>query len=328
LSVRAFLLLMALLAGRPAAAADAVVVYCGRGEALVKKLLDGFSASSGIPLDVRFNDTPALATQFASERAESPADVLFFQESGYLGALAAQGLLAPLPADLLGQVDARFRDPAGRWIGISGRARVLVYDPQRVRPEDLPRTLADLADPRWQGKLGWAPANASFQAHVSALRHIWGEQRTRQWLERIKQLQPAAYPRNSVQVQAASKGEIAIGWVNHYYVHELRKKEPGLRAANYSFPAAGDAGNVLMVAGAAISAHSPRKPQAQQLLAYLTSDAAQRAVAAEFEYPTRNGVAAHPDVAPLEQLNLATFDPGWLADVAPTLELLRELGLQ
>jgi iron(III) transport system substrate-binding protein len=312
----------------PAAAADALVVYCGRGEALVKKLLDGFTSRTGIELDVRYNDTPALATQFASERTESPADVLFFQESGYLGALADQQLLAALPLALVQPVDARFRDPDRRWVGISGRARVLVYDPQRVRPAELPRTLEELGDPRWKGRLGWAPGNASFQAHISALRHLWGEERTRAWLERVKELEPAAYPKNAPQVLAVSRGEIALGWVNHYYVHELRRNDPALRAANFSFPTPGDPGNVLMVAGAAISAHSPRQARARELLAYLVSEAAQREIAAEFEYPTRVGVAAHPDVTPLDRLNLARFDPAWLTDVGPTLALLRELGLQ
>jgi len=312
----------------PAADADGpLVVYCGRGEGLVGPLLERFTEAEGIEVDVRYNDTPAVAGQLLAEGAESPADVLFAQDSGYLGALADAEVLAPLPQALLDRVDPRFHGPDGRWVGTSGRLRALVYDTEAVSPEDLPESLKGLADPKWKGKLGWAPGNGSFQAHVSALRHLWGEDETREWLEAVAANEPTVYPKNSPQVMAAHAGEIQVGWVNHYYLHKL--KEPGFTAANYSFRAEEDAGNVLMVAGAGLRAGTPRREQAEALLEFLLSEESQRYFTTEtFEYPTVPGIPTHEDVTPLEELSLAPVEQRHLADVEPTLELLRELGLQ
>ena len=305
------------------------MIYSGRGESLVGPIFEAFSRETGVEVDVRYNKTPAIATQVLTERGDSAADVILMQESGYLGTLAENDLLATLPSALLNAVDPRFRDPEGRWIGTSGRARVLVYNTQQLRPEDLPRSLADLGDSKWRGKLGWAPGNASFQAHVSALRHLWGEDKTRQWLKRVSGNQPTVYPKNSPQVRAAATGEIQIGWVNHYYLLRAKSSNPEIPAANYNFPAEADAGNVLMIAGVAIRKGSKRVEDALVLVRFLTGEAAQRAFAQDgYEYPTRIGVKTHDDVPALDTLQLANVDQASLTDVAPTLELLRELGLQ
>ncbi|MCO5170161.1 MAG: extracellular solute-binding protein [Planctomycetes bacterium] len=323
--------LVALLAGCPgeAPATDAssrrVVVYCGRGEALLAPLLARYQERTGAALDVRYSGTPTLSAQLRVEGDRSPADVVIAQECGALGAIA--DLLAPLPDDLVARVDPRFRDPGGRWVGTSGRARVLVHDAARVKPEDLPRRLEDLADPRWKGRVGWAPGNASFQAHVSALRHLWGEARARAWLEAMIENAPRAYAKNGPIVEAVAAGEVDLGWVNHYYL--LRLKRPGSAVANASFAEPGDAGNLLMLSGAAVRAGSPVEEEARRLVAFLVSDEAQEYFAREtFEYPVVPGVATHPDVAPLEALGLATVDPVHLTDLEPTLELLRRCGLQ
>lgn len=314
-------------AARADAGAGPLVVYCGRGEALVAQLLSHFEERTGTKLDVRYGATPTLAAQLRVEGDKSPADVFFAQECGALGALAEAGLLAPLPDDVLARVEPRFRDPGGRWVATSGRARVLVHDTKRVKPEELPRRLEDLADPKWKGRIGWAPGNASFQAHVSALRHAWGEARTRAWLEAVMKNEPKAYPRNGPIVQAVASGEVDLGWVNHYYLHRLRR--PGWTLVNASFAEEGDIGNVLMISGVGVRAGSPRAGAAARLVSWLLSQDAQRYFAQEtFEYPVATDVPTRQDVAPLASLRLATVDPVHLTDIEPTLELLRGLGLQ
>ena len=116
-----------------------------------------------------------MANRIATEGEKTEADLFFAQDSGYLGALATKGHLKPLSADITSLVPETHRDKEGRWVATSGRARVLVYDPKSVKPEELPTSLKALGDAKWKGKLGWAPGNASFQAHVSALRHLWGK---------------------------------------------------------------------------------------------------------------------------------------------------------
>ena len=163
-------------------------------------------------------------------------------------------------------------------------------------------------------------------AHVSVLRHLWGEAETERWLRRVVKLEPKAYPKNSPQVQAAADGAIRLGWVNHYYLHKLGLAD---KAANHSFPTPNDAGNVMMVSGAGILAGAKDKDGARRLIEFLVSEATQKRIAQElFEYPARAGVATHPNVPALESIQLATFDPRHIADVGPTLDLLRKVGLQ
>lgn len=309
------------------AAVGPVVVYSGRGESLVGSLFARLEAETGVDVEVRYGDTPELVTLMLTEGSQSPADVIFAQDSGHLGALSGRGMLAVLDASLLSQVDGRFQDPAGHWIGTSGRARVLVYNPTLVAPDALPKTLKELADPRWRGRVGWSPGNGSFQSHVSALRHLWGEEETRAWLAAMVANAPVSYPKNAPQVEAVADGSISLGWVNHYYLH--RQKTDGYPAANHSFPVAGDAGNILMLSGMGIRAGSPRMEAASAVVAWMVSEGAQTAIAQEnFEYPTRPGVATHPDVPPLDSLHLATVDQAWLSDLGPTRTMLQELAIQ
>ena len=306
-----------------------LVIYCGRSEALIGKTLVAFDEiHPDIKLDIRYNRTPTLASQSMAEKEQCPAEVFWFQDSGYLGALAKSGMLERLPEYLYERVDPRFRDPGQQWVGITGRLRVLVYNTDAVTEAELPGSLKDLMDPKWKGRIGWAPGNASFQAHVSVLRHQWGEDRTRAWLLAVKANEPKMFPKNSPQVQAAHRGDISIGWVNHYYLHKL--KTEGYKAANYSFPSS-DGDNVLMVAGAAMRKGVAGKPResAEKLLAYLLSDTVQGLLAQEtFEYPVVQDAQTHPDVEPLASIALAEVDQAHLTDIGPTLNMLRDLDLQ
>jgi iron(III) transport system substrate-binding protein len=310
------------------AAAAPLVVYSGRSETLIGPVLKKFQEKTGIQLDVRYNKTAALATQVLAEGKETPADVMLFQESGYLEVLSKAKLLQQLDTKLLKQVSPHFQDQNGYWIGTSGRARVLVYNTNNVKKEELPKSLKDLTEHKWQGRMGWAPENASFQAHVSALQHLWNQNKTETWLKAVKAQNPVTYANNAAQVKAVASGEIAAAWVNHYYLHQLKQQDPSLTAANYHFQTPHDAGNILMIAGAAIHKESKNTEQAKQLLNYLVSEPTQTYFAQEtFEYPTRTGIPAHKDVTPINQLNLAPVKQSWLADIGPTVSLLQKLGI-
>jgi iron(III) transport system substrate-binding protein len=309
----------------PAAAPGTLVVLSGRKESLIGPFLEGFTKATGVEVKVDYAKTAALAMRLVAEGERSGGDVVLAQEVGYLGSLGKVGLLAEIPAKVSEQVGAAFRDPAKRWVGVSGRMRVLVH-PAAADVATLPKTLKELADPRYKGKLGWAPGNASMHAHVSVLRNLWGEAETEAWLKGIVANGAKAYPKNSPQVRAAADGALGIGWVNHYYLHKL-----GLtaKAKNFRFPTKGDAGNVMMVSGAAVLSAAKNKDAAWKLVEYLISAKTQAKITKDlYEYPARIGVATHPDVPALSTIGLATFDVAHLADVGPTVALLRKLGLQ
>ncbi len=311
------------------AAKKSVVVYSGRSAVLMEPLFEQFTQATGIEIKARYDkSTQVLAERLATEGAQTDADLFLAQDSGFLGALAKAGHLRPLPAASLARVGDHAKGKDGLWLGTSGRLRVLVYSPQRVKPEELPNSLADLTDPKWKKRIGWAPSNGSFQAHVSALRQIWGEQKTSQFLKDVAANEPTVYPKNSPQVKAVSNGEIDIGWVNHYYLHKLKAANPDLKAANHSFPNKGDAGNVMMISGVAISRHAKNVATAEQLVAFLVSKTAQTYFKDKvFEYPTVSDVSPPAAVSGLLE-NLSPVKQEALSDVGPTLTMLRELGLQ
>ena len=238
-----------------------LTIYSGRGESLVGKLFEQLPNDVPFELEVQYGNTAEMVTRLMTEGEQSPADVIFAQDSGHLGVLSKRGLLAELSETTLAQVDPQFRDGQGKWVGTSGRLRVLVYNQDKLPEDRLPRSLKDLADPKWKGKLGWAPTNGSFHAHVSALRHGWGDDETRDWLTAVQANLPTAYSKNAPQVVAAQDGAIELGWVNHYYLHRLNKD--GRKAQNWSFPESQDLGNILMVSGVGVRAGSPNKEAAE-----------------------------------------------------------------
>jgi iron(III) transport system substrate-binding protein len=306
-----------------AAEAGAVVVYSGRSESLMEPVFEMIRSELGLELDVQYGDTAQMVTRLATEGAESPADLILAQEVGHLDVLARRDLLATLPDDLLAAVDPRFADPARHWVGTSGRLRVLVIDTEQVPDAERPKTLKELADPKWKGKLGWAPTNGSLQSHLGALCALWGEAETKTWLQGVLANEPNKYPKNSPQVDAADQGDIAIGWVNHYYLH----RKDRTRAVNHSLTEAGDAGNLLMLSGGAVRAGAAHPEGADKVLRYLVSEPAQQYFAREvFEYPVRPGVGTHPDVPALDTVGLAEVDPTALTDLGCARRLLDETG--
>ena len=180
-----------------------------------------------------------------------------------------------MPADILNRVDSRFRSDDDLWVGSSGRARVLVYNSDEVSEADLPADIWGLTEEQWRGKVGWAPTNGSFQAFVTALRRLEGDEEAREWLTAMIANDVKVYPNNDSIVAAVGSGEIQAGLVNHYYLLQFKaEKGQEFPAQNYFFPAGG-AGALVNVAGAGVVNTSDNKAAAEQFVAFLLSDEAQ-----------------------------------------------------
>jgi iron(III) transport system substrate-binding protein len=306
-----------------------LTVYSGREEELVAPLLEQFEQESGVELEVRYGDSAELAATIAEEGENSPADVFFAQDPGSLGALEEEDLLAELPDEVLDRVPERFRDPDGRWTGTSGRVRVIAYNTEKLSEAEVPDSVFDLTDPKWKGKIGFPPTNASFQAFVTAMRLSVGEERTVEWLERFAANDPRTYEKNTPVVEAVAAGEIELGLVNHYYLYLVKEEQPDAAVANH-FLEAGDPGALVSVAGAAIIDGTDEEELAQDFVEYLLSDEGQRFYteeAEEAEYPLVEGIEQKEGLPPLETLDgpdveLDAFGP----ELEKTLEQLREVG--
>lgn len=300
-----------------------ITVYSGRGEDLIQPVFDLFEEQTGATVDVRYGGSADMALLIDTEGDRSPADVFISQSPGAVGFLEQQGRLAGLPESVLGRVSDDFAGSDGRWVGITGRVRVLVYNTDSVEASELPASVLDLTDPAYAGRVGVAPNNGSFQDFVTALRSQLGEDQTLAWLEGMAANGAPNYPKNSAIVDAVARGEVDMGLVNHYYLVEALEEDPDLPAANHVFPD-GDLGSLLIVSAAGVVDTTDDAAAAEALLEFLLSDDAQAMSAnAEKEYPLVAGVPQPEGLAPLAELAAAVVDLDVLAGgLSGTQELI------
>src|ERR687894_1191296 len=306
---------------------DSLVVYSGRSEELVGPVFEQFEERSGIDVQVRYGETAELAATILEEGENSPADLFFAQDPGALGALDDEGRLTELPDEVLDRVPAPFRADDGDWIGTSGRVRVVAYNTEELSEGDLPDSIFDFTDPEWEGRIGWAPTNGSFQAFVTALRVLEGEDRARDWLEGVQANDPFVYPDNLSAVEGVASGEVEVALVNHYYLFQL-KEERGedLPAANYFFEG-GDPGALVLAAGAGVLDTAENPEAGREFLEFALSEEAQQYFADEtYEYPLVQGIEINEELPPLSDLQSPQVDLSNLDDLGGTLELLQETG--
>jgi iron(III) transport system substrate-binding protein len=304
-------------------------LYSGRNETLVGPLVEQYAEEAGVTVDARYGGTGELAATILEEGDNTRASLFFSQDAGALGLLADEGRFAPLPSELLDRVDERFRDPQGRWVGVTGRARVLAYNTEVFAADDLPTSVRDLTDPSWTGRVGWAPENASFQAFITTFRLLDGDDAVRSWLEAMIANGTVNYGDSNIAiVQAIGNGEIDAGLVNHYYVYAVGRESGGdFPVANHFF-AAGDPGSLINVAGIGLIEGADDAEAALAFADYLLSDEAQEYFATEtFEYPLIVGVAAPEGLVPLNEIGHPDIELGELADLRGSLDLLSEVGL-
>lgn len=321
--------LLSLAIGAAACGSDEngpITVYSGREEELVAPLFEQYEEETGNEVDVRYGDSAELAATILEEGDNTPADIFFSQDAGALGALEQEGRFSELDEEIVAAVDARYRSADGYWVGTSGRARVIAYDSRELSAGDLPDSVLDLTESRWEGRVGWAPTNGSFQAFVTALRLTEGDEVARQWLEEMDANGTESFDGNSSIRDAIAAGEIDLGLINHYYVAQAQEEEGAGYPVEVSFPG-GDVGAMVNVAGAGVLASSSRQEEASEFVEFLLSPQAQRFFAEETkEYPLIDGVQADPRVVPLSEIEQPQIDLSDLDDLQGTLTLLEESG--
>lgn len=305
-----------------------ITLYNGQHESLTEALVKDFEARSGIAVKVRSGEGDMLANQIVAEGKRSPADVIYTEDSPPLTLLAEKGLLAKVDADTLSKVAPQWSGKNGDWVGVSARARVIIYNPSLISKEDLPASIMDLSQPSWKGKVAIAPTSGSFQAQITAVREMKGEAAAKQWLEGLAR-NAKRYNGNFAILQAVDRGEIALGLINHYYWY-IKAAEVGadnMHSQLYYF-GHGDPGALINVSGAAVLASSKHPEAAQKFLAYLVSKEGQEVLArASFEYPLGSSVKTTKPLKPFDTLEPPDIIPQDLGDNEKSLQLMREVGL-
>ena len=307
-----------------------LVVYSGRKESLIGPALAKYTAATGNPVKVKYGSTSGMTALLLEEGDATPADVFIAQDAGALGALAKKKRLQTLPESMIVTVEPRFRSPDGLWVGVTGRARTVAYNTSKLKPSDMPASIVEFTDPKWKGRVGWAPGNGSFQAFVSAMRHRVGDEATEAWLRGMIANEAVVYPKNTAIVQAVGDGEVDLGFVNHYYLYRFLAEDPAFPVKNHFLPN-GDPGALINVAGVCLPRQSDQDARkaaaARELVRFMLAEEAQNYFAqSTYEYPLAKGMSPAKDLIPLARIETPDMDLGDMDDLEGTLVMLRKVG--
>lgn len=314
----------------PADSVGKLVVYSGRSEALIQPVLDSFQAKyPQVEILLKAGSNSALANALIEEQSNPQADVFITTEMFTAQSLAQKGVFQPYLPKRAEALPAEFIGPGQTWVGLTRRARVILYNADLVKPEDLPLSIFDLTDPKWKGQVAAAGStNGGMQAHIAAMRKLVGEEATAKWLKGLLANDVTFFGGHTDVRKAVGAGEFKLGLVNHYYYH-LQKAEGSNVGVIYPDQGQGQIGLLSNVTAAAIVQGAKNLPAAQALLDFLISPEGQKLFAeGNYEYPLLPGVALREGVAPLETFRLAEIDiPSTALDLDATFNLIEAVGL-
>ncbi|MEO3757292.1 iron ABC transporter substrate-binding protein [Mycobacterium sp. B14F4] len=307
---------------------DELLIYNAQHESLTKEWIDAFTEETGIKVTYRQGGDTELGNQLVAEGDGSPADVFLTENSPAMAAVERAGLFADLEPDTLDQVPPQYRPPSGKWTGVAARSTVFVYNTSRLQPGQLPKSLLDLQQPAWKGRWGAPPTKADFQAIVSALLQLKGEQATEQWLAAMK-ANAKIYSDNIATLKAVNAGEVDGGVIYHYYWFrdQSKTKEMSANTALHYFKNQ-DPGAFVSLSGGGVLASSDENDQAQQFIRFITGRKGQEVLekGTSFEYPVASGVPANPALPPLDTLQAPDVNPSTL-NAQQVTDLMTKAGL-
>jgi iron(III) transport system substrate-binding protein len=311
-------------------AGQTITLYNGQHEQTTDALVKAFEKQTGVTVKVRNDDEDVLAQQIEQEGSRSPADVFFTENTPPLAALDEKGLLAPVGSPALTAVPAQYSATDKDWVGVSARVSVLVYNTDKIKPAQLPKSVLDLANPEWKGKLDIAPSETDFAPIVTSVAQDKGDAAAVKWLQGLKDNAGSHVdPDNETLVANVNKGTTDIGVINHYYWYRLGDEvgQSGIHSKLATF-APGDDGYLLDVSGAGVLKSSQHQAAAQAFVAFLVSAAGQQVLAGSdsWEYPVGSGVT-NPKLPALSSFHPRQFSLTQIGDGSKALALLQQAGV-
>lgn len=269
-----------------------VTIYSSRNEQLIKPLLDKYTEATGVKIELVTDKTGPLMARLEAEGQNTPADMLLTVDAGNLWQAAQQGLLQPVASTVLeSNVPAKYRDPKGQWTGLSLRARTIFYDPNKVDANQL-STYADLADPKWKGKLCLRTSNAVYnQSLVASMIENLGAEKTEEIIRGwVDNLATDVFSNDTSMLEAIAAGQCEVGIANSYYYGRVLDEKPDFPVQIF-WANQGTTGTHVNISGAGVVANSDNPDGALKLMEWLSSDEAQGIYAsADKEYPVKEGI--------------------------------------
>ncbi len=310
---------------------NSITLYNGQHEQTTDELVAAFENKTGITVDVRNDDEDTLADQIVAEGSRSPADVIFTENSPALEFLQERNLLERVDTSTLSRTPAQYNSPQGKWVGVSARVSVLIYNPSLIAKSALPTSVLDVADPKYKGKLAVAPGETDFQPIVTSVQRTYGHAVALHWLQGIETNAGShIYPDNETIADEVNRGAVAFGIVNQYYWYRLRAEVGASNVhSEIAYFAPRDPGYMIDVSGAAVLASSHHSAAAQKFLTFLTSYQGQEIIAhsESFEYPIASGVTTAQSETPFTDLEPDDISVAQLGDGSEAIALLKQSGL-
>lgn len=306
---------------------DTLTVYNAQHESLTKEWIDAFTKESGIKVEMRQGDDFEMANQIKQEGDASPADVFLTENSPAMTVVENAGLFADVDDATLAQVPTQYQPSTGKWVGIAARSTVFVYN-SKLTEAQLPKSMMDLADPKWKGKWGASPSGADFQAIISAMLELKGAEATQSWLNAMK-TNFKQYKGNIAVMKAVNAGQIDGGIIYHYYfTGDQSKTKENSQNTKLHFFGDKDPGAFVSLSGGGVLKSSDNAEAAQQFLKFVTGKTGQQVLqtGASFEYPVGSDVAANAALKPLTELEEPDIDEAKL-NGSEVVEMMTKAGL-
>lgn len=305
-----------------------LVIYNAQHEQLLEEIVPLFEEESGLDVELRNSKDLEMANQIVEEGKDSPADVFLTENSPAMSIVDNAGLFAELPESATASIPDEYVPADRMWTGFLARSTVAMYNTDSMTEADMPASILDFADPEWKGRVAFSPTGADFQAIVSAVLQLEGEEATADWLAGLK-ANGVIVQNNLVVMQSVDSGEVDAGLAYSYYWYRDRA-ENGSDSDSSALHFFGnqDPGAFVSISGAGILASSEHKDAAEEFITWLTSTDAQQAMAESYalEYPLNPDAALSPDVKPFDELEPPQVDVSTLNGPQVT-DLMTEAGL-
>ena len=312
------------------ASSTSITLYSGQHVQTTQALVAAFEKKTGITVSARYDDEDTFVDQIQTEGKNSPADVFFTENSPPLEELASKGLLSSVAPSTLANTPAKYDATDGKWVGVSARVSVIVYNTSLVKASQLPTSAMQLADPKWKGKIALAGAETDFQPIVTSVARTYGDAAALTWLNALKANAGShIYPDNETIADEVNRGQVALGIVNQYYWYRERSEVGASNMhSKIAYFAPHDVGYVLDVSGAGILKSSTHQAADQKFLAFITSKQGQEIIghSQSWEYPIASGVTLTGET-PFAQLQPNSITIAQLGTGAEAIKLLQEAQL-
>lgn len=312
-----------------------VTIYSGQHESGTKAVADAFTEATGIKTVIRKGSSEQFAGQLTEEGEKTPADVFWSEQIPPILALSDRGLLAELDDDIIAATSGEGFEavptaPGKDWVATSGRARVVVYDPDKIDEADLADSVLAYATPEWEGRIGFVPTSGAFLEQIITITKMEGEDAARDWLSGLKE-HGKQYAKNSVALEAVERGEVPAALINNYYWYNMVRERGGKDEVKSRLHFIGhqDPGALVSYAAIAVLEGSDNKDEAEKFVEFVVSQEGQQVFSdLRAEYPLRADVTSAFEMTPYSELGSPVVEPTTFEDRENAIRLLEEVGLK